>query len=510
MAKLNLYTNVTPNADYVHYYFTSLADFKTELSTHLLTQIDFNTFRINGGVVSIKIDTTITLANYKNVTYIINEYDGVCYHVVEATTQSEYIIYNISVDYWGTYIAQATINNLHITRCNRNVGVGEYDEISVTDTNTYNRFEMTAAEKQGGLNYYKLANVYIVAAISVNVKQGGSYSVTASKLYAWNVKELYDDLKTLDAQTFEHLNGIVGALSVVAGIHDAVGSWGTGVDATVTRVWIIDEALLYGAQASNKWHSGVEFKSRSYFKPSTDIVTEPYEVFYQSCEKSFTLTIDPNKNYYVGNLYNGLRLNRITDTATIVYKSFIKNDTIEVVVKQGENEKDITDLFETQVTTNEGDFTQLSGIKHILNVGVQSLAAVATSNPAAAVGAFATAISPLLSKKPQGHRIGNGDGLLTFYALAGNPAAYCSARYPYGYTTAESVDNESKHANVRGAKFNEYTDITTACGATLLGSGTETNTYIEGEANVINVPQVAQEVIKSKLATGVYIKKLGS
>lgn len=502
MAKLNLYTNVTPNSDYVHYFFTAFNSYKTALGSHMLVQYDFNTYRINAGTVSVKLNSTLTLSNYKQVTYIINEYDNVCYYVDDATTQSDYIIYTIRVDYWATYLVQSQITNLHVTRCNRNIGTGVYDDIEVSGTLAYTDFPMTATDRNSSYtNYYDLSKLYIVYAVTFNVYEANYKAINSSRLFCNNIKDIYDKCVLADpnlAQT----NALDLAVSVISGISTVVS---TGIlnnlDAEVTRAWILPYELITLISPAA---SGIEFNSRSYYITSQFRV-KPLELIAGTFERTFTLSIDPDYEYFVGTFLNGLEIKRTTTTASVTYKSYIDNYGVELVVKQGSHEKDISNLFEVELTLNSGDFTQLSSIKNVLKTFTTELSAIATMNPVTAVSGLIGAFNPMLSNVGTGKQVGDGDGMLT-WRKTGNPANYCCAKFGYGYSTAKSVDNEKLKARTRGAKFDEYTALTSVFTASLLGTGTETNTYIEASCNVSNVPLIAQDVIKTKLASGIYIQ----
>ena len=138
---LRLYANFTPNQGNNTYYQYSLMRNFLVYTLENLTQIEIplDNYRINMGTIKIKKDA-ITDFNIKNCTYAIEWEKGEtitstflykCYHV-RSYEELDYYILNVEVDLWGTYIKDADLSNINVTRCNRNIGVGVYDEIENT------------------------------------------------------------------------------------------------------------------------------------------------------------------------------------------------------------------------------------------------------------------------------------------------------------------------------------------------------------------------------------------
>ena len=197
MANLLLYAGITPNANNKHYLYNDIAKFKTALQSYLLKSVTLDNFRINSAVIKVKIDETITTTNYKNVTYAINENDNVCYIVKSGILQSGFVIYDCDVDYWGTYIAQASLSHINVLRCNRNIDIGVYDNINTTKNNVQTRFDIpngdyvidnSTTPSTEYKQYYKFENAYIVFCMTYNIAQTGAGSTSATGMFAFNLK----------------------------------------------------------------------------------------------------------------------------------------------------------------------------------------------------------------------------------------------------------------------------------------------------------------------------------
>ena len=250
---LKLYSGITPNSNNIHYLYSDIATFKTALSSYLLDTITLDNYRINSGVIKVAPTEQLTSANYKNVTYAINENDNVCYIVKSCIEQSGFFIFDCDVDYWGTYIAQASLSHINVLRCNRNVDIGIYDDIKATKNNVATRFEIPNGEyvSYGGVDYkydWKYEKVYIVFSLTFNVKQNAYGSVSTSGMYAMRLSDIATKYMTDNPNAPLYTNPVDIARAWVGGIYAVKGTniFGVAVnlDAQVTKAYIIPEELL--------------------------------------------------------------------------------------------------------------------------------------------------------------------------------------------------------------------------------------------------------------------------
>lgn len=520
---LLLYRNITPNtSNGKHYLFTAFSDYKDFLANNLLKSVELNNYRINSNVIKVKIDTVLTISNYTTVTYIINELDNTCYLVNDASVQSGYIIYNCTVDYWGTYIADASLSNICVQRCNRNIGIGIYQDINATKTNEEVAFAIPQQYQVENLpTAWKFNEVYAVFVLTYNVEQTAFGGVSTTNMFGINLKTLYDfyvnhaeDQEEREVRQLE--NPLDIATNIIGGIYGvkAMANYGFQVtnDAKVLRCYFVPSNLIY------MLHSGViDIKSKSMYGSYNEIPVD--EVSNIQMYYNYTININPNYNYYIGSYAKGLKLIRTTEnTITIKYKCINKHSELQIVAQQGDNEIDITSEFETTITLNDGDVTNLSGIFHVLNTSLKAGSAIVGGATAqtpkgqwgavgSALGAVTYALEPLQNHF-YGKQEGNGDGLSTFWR-AGFATVGAGIRSPFGYTRCESINNEQEIARKYGAMFNTYIDsLASIFTFTLLGTGSFSDTYVQANVNVDGVPMIAREQIKQKLQQGLYLINL--
>lgn len=507
---LKLYTGTTPNTDGVHVYFTSFANYLTHLSSHLLTTVSMDNYRVNALVIKVALGNTLTVANYKSVTYAVHDLDNVCYIVKSSVVQSGYAIFNVEIDYWGTYIASATFDTINVVRCNRRIGTGLYDTIRATNTRTEVALNPPDGEYPSGYPlFFDLNNIYIVFTLTFNVEQSSFGSTAATSMFAFKVKTLYDTYRayiashTPSGETPLYDNAIDVVIGIVGGIYGVSASnvWGTVTnDAKVTKAYLLPADLIYATGSSD-----IAVKSKSLYGTYSSLTC--WDVGHFARFKTLTIDMDPDYEYYVGTINKGVKLVRTTDTTvTVTYKAIPNTNDVQVVIYQGDNQLDITSEFEVVLTMNDGDVTNLSGIKQALSMGIKGATAVSSMGPAG-LASLAPDMIGLIGNHYQGHQSGNGDGLVTF-RKSGNATLYLCAKYPYGYVKYKSVNNEQDNAKYKGAFFDAYVaNFNTVFTAPLL-YGSNINTYIQASVVISNLPYNAEQHIKQRLSQGVYIIKV--
>ena len=461
MANLKLYTGKAPNTngEYVyptaHDSKTAFENFLVYMSSNLFATIADDNYRINNNSVRVVIDSTLTLANYKSVTYIVNELDNVCYIVNRAYAQSGCVIFDVTVDQWGTYIGLASFDLINVVRCNRRIGTGLYDQIRATNTITEVALQAPTGDfPEDYPLFYKLANIYIVFSMTYNVEQTAFGATSATGVFAFNAKSLFDvyrayiDSHTPSGDTPYYDNAIEVIIGIVSGIYGVHSSsvWGSATnDAKVTKAYLLPTELIHASG-----DTGIELKSKSMYGEYTALAC--MDISHFARYKSLTLDVDPDYEYYVGTIHKGLKLIRTTDTtSTVIYKCIPNTSDVEVVVMQGDNQVDITSEFEVVLTMNDGDVTNLAGIKQALTMSLKGATSIMSGNPAS-VATLAPDVIGMIGNHFQGRQSGNGDGLVTFYK-AGNATLYLCAKYPYGYVKCKSVNNEQDNAKYKGAFF---------------------------------------------------------
>lgn len=552
---LYLYKNISPNTDDKHYYFNTPTQYKTALASSLVKSITLDNYRINSNVIKIAIDTDITEAIADTLTYAIDEREenGTityfrCYHVNRINIQSGFVILYCSVDLWASYFYKASINNLVVTRCNRNIGTGLLDDIAGTKGELSRSYCAVSGHTSGNNNeLWNNDDVYIVFALKFNIVQSSDGAVSRIRLFAFNIRSIrqaYYDLADAsigrheDPNTHQSVsndptalfnasiqNPIELAKDLISGIYGIVGYNGfnfqTTLNAVVLGVWLVNGIVAVSnsnTTIASKWH-------RQY---ADDVQYHPLEVLDAETTTTLNVTNDFNKQFYVGTLQNGLKLERTTDaTIQVVIKVITSTDKLTIIAYQGDHQQDITSAFALTIGTADGDITAerafLSAFESAIKVVGSGLAMVkgGMSGNAIALGmginSFVGSVGDVIGKGRSNHiggQISGGDGSIAFNRYYGgdydNPQnnALIPLKNPYVINGYTSINDEQANVRLFGAKFSELTTFASVFNASLMGTGTLTDTYLQATCKVDNIPTDASDLIKSRLGGGVYLVKL--
>lgn len=534
---LYLYKNITPNTDDKHYCFNSPSVFISALSANLVKSVILDNYRINANIIKLILDNTLTESVADTLTYAIDtrEENGTikyfrCYHVRSITIQSGYVMLSCEVDLWASYFYKASFSNFVVTRCNRNIGKGILDDIKGT-TGTPTR---TYCATDGTLNGPSIANqlmtrnkVYIVFALKYNIEQNIAGAVSRIGLFALNlqtlVQALYDAQPANDTNKpyYAMVNPVELAMDVVSGIYGIVGRnmWGSAtLNAVVIGAWFSDSVAVIDAD-------NIQIKSKARWKNFTDVTLTPLEVIKREQTRTLTITNDFNKQLYVGTMQNGLKLQRTTEaTFSVTIKTIPSNDKLKVIAYQGDNQQDITDAFSVTLGTTDGDITAERETLEIVKTSIKyfgaGLAMVkgGSAGGVASVLAIQGATSNVAGDFERSQHIGTmvngGDGALAYYRIATGNVQDPAGAIAYPITNAyiinafASINDESANARTYGARFSELTTLTHVFACTLLGTGSNNDTFIKANCSVDNIPNDASDLIKSKLQSGIYLVNL--
>ena len=495
---LKLYKGITPNTNNLHYYFTDFDDYLTELGTPFM-QFELDNYLINQNQAIVNIPE----ADAIDITYMIEQRDAYyrCYNVDFVNYQTNGAVFNLSVDYWASYIAKASIDKIRVTRCNRNVGIGVYDSIAVTKGNGI---------KQVIGESYDAGTIIFTALVTVSSGNLNTPATTMVKNYAVKLGSLDVKSETSQQQVGDEFDTFFKMVNLVSGINAVKGMGGINSDlnATLLHVYCADDKVIDSAckiishlpvfKATTKDFGGVVFD-----------ITPNYELAPHEFNYEREIAIDVNNEYYVGTKHYGLKLTRTTEsTIKVNYNFLYKNDSVQVLVKQGAQSLDITNAFEFGVATGGGTMSTQEKIAKGIGV-IGSFAgggnAIAKGEIMSGVLNITSAINSILPQSNGGY-IGGGDGLSEHTHIVNGALYHDNWEY---LTRYESCDDEKAQARLFGATFNQQiaslADLTSYA---LLGEGTLTDTYIKCDCCVNNIPTLAQNYITSKLNSGVYIKIL--
>lgn len=544
---LKIYAGIQPNNNGTHYYFDTLEEYEEALSSYLLKSENLDNYRINGGIARLRIDgERITEANALGITYLIDEATNYfrCYHVNGATIQSGYVLLRITLDNWATYLTAARFSHINAMRSNRRLGIGLLDEVNATQGNRIKSFAATTGTSGGENELMDISRVYIVFALKYNIQQNSAGSVSRVGLYALNLltlkTALYDANKQggdepTEAQLQNNFNwSIVNptqfAIDVISGIYGVEGAnmWGISgtLNAAVLGAWLTDNIVAVA-------QTDLTIKTKCNWKNFLDVSLQPLKVVNYIAQKTLTFSNDYDKQFYIGTLQNGLKVQRRdVVTNSIVISTIPSNDKLTFVLSDGDNQIDITAGFSVVVGMTDGDITAERQVIDVVQNSVKTIgSAIALGKGISSGSGFATALGvnamagSLAAEIGKGRtsHLGNivsgGDGLLAYWRLftgadMENPVNNLSTPVsnPYVINAFASIDDEKVHARQNGAKYGvTLTALSNVFDYAFIGSGSaDDDTYLQASVCIEGIPTEACELIKARLSGGVYLQDVRS
>ena len=510
--QIKLFSGVSPNISAcTHYVYTSVDSYLSRLATDGTAEITFENanYRYLDGVFEIAAVAPQALENRVTYMTVRDAEDNYfrAYTVYSAEFRSGYLRIRVAVDLWGTYIAQADVTDLYITRCNRDLSalitsMGYYDSVDHTD---------------GAANYTEIPladgdQAYMVFSVAYQVGQSdifGNNSATAVGIYAIDINALSfmpDGMKQIDY-----------AAALVSGIYSIRDSFGSK-PAGALRAWIVPASMLRDSGATPPtFQATVAGKTDTVdvtpvicVAPNVNTRTgDPVDVDligYMSAQ----IPISAGMRTYVGTYTDAMPIENIITRSgreNVVYMVNVGQSDLSVHVMHGADSQDITSAFEITLTTNDGNMTTMQRIQAILGTitgvagSVAMIAAGGVGVLAGAMGLGKTATEQIRQGTP-GVK-GGGDGMGNWRAPDG------SIRSPFAYIQYSSTESAYINARYNGARWTAYgVTLQDAAGADLLGVApagvTFTDTYVVARARVSGVPEDARSYIESALAAGVY------
>lgn len=530
--ELELYQGTPPNrGNGLHIYAPLYTGFKNALTDvnacnmTLFKSYTADKYTFNNNIFIFKATDTEEIG-FKKVTYIVEftRKTGLityanrrCFFVDNVKFQSGNVILYCSLDFWGTYINDAVFYNMHVTRCNRKIANGIYDEVKTGKGNKtiYNLLPTSLS----------LTECSVVFLMDYNESENNftNETITATGLFTCDLKTIFDAVHNADA-TKDGVDIVDKTTDVIGGIFGLIaGAYGQTVKAQVLKMWLVPTEAIIN-------------KTTSFIPLSKSLMSNAQQMaihgVYRLLPSAFTKEIDikqclstlpttwetdymPKYHIDVGTPYNGMPLIRFTDDSKVYFKYIVGNSSLRIVVVQGTKEQEITEGYEVSMTTNASSQTSLQALSRIMGEMVKGAMGVGVNLATGNVGgAFASAglegvsflksISPHITHNP----VNGGNGALTFYK--GDPSAVNS---PYCLMLTESNEDEKEKARLYGANFDfviEALNTSYLESKDLLGSysGTTPNgTFIAvDDFQAYGLPDDAERYIRAEFERGIYFK----
>lgn len=521
--KLNLYVGVQPNKDKLpHIYAKSIRGYLDYLGAHFdFVLIDFPNYRINKGRVLLKIGNNMTLQASQAITYIIDVDEAAnymrCYFVTRVYDESGFIVFDVELDKWATYIRNAQFGSVHVSRCNRDLGNGIYDTIAKTKGATY-----ALQLKPHDLTLSQCSVVFVLA---YNVSQNlyGGDQITKTSLFALSLQRIYDLVHEAN-NAYDNLDIILKTIDVIGGIHSVGGNIGTAgaqLSAHVLKMWLVPSDTF---QSSTLGVS--QIVTKCMMTDGKDAAINNVAMVggvHFIVEKDMRALLDdpvtqwaeflPDYHIEVGTLYRGMPITRFTKETRVYFHFVYTNIGVNVYVEQGLQQEDITESFEVTITTNNATETSLMTATKSLGKLAGGVAAVAKGYAkggyaGAAAGAALYGVGLMgTMKDPQPlQAIGTGDGALTFSQNRAD-----KVNNPYYLMLTHSNENEKEHAYYYGVQYDAYNNDFEAMealpqlGVPHEGMANDGFYIVADEVQVQGMPKEAADFVKEELGRGIWV-----
>lgn len=555
MRKLYLYKGKAPNINDAEY-ITSIDNdttsnkivrYMSAMSTQMqfIKSIDLNNYRINSNTIIIeKIDALFESLMFL-ITYVIDVDTETnywrCYHVKNTLCQSDKIILQCEVDLWGSYVPFMNIEQLHVTRCNRNIDMGLYDApmktavendaqgvadlISKNYTPIYDQDDVGIKKNPtfNNMLYAHFSNFYVVAYLSIsNTELGGQYQFSFAMPLAIRLDELLNNITNLDELLTTYRTPLSIVNNMIGGIYQTHNNQNK---VKVLKCYILPkEAIEIYSSGSNAVYN-YDFDTRSIvFTGSIKFyfIKESASKYMRRIDKDF-LQIDINRKYFAGVVDKGINYNIFTKNDILLYNFIIKSDGIQVLIEQGDNTCDISTSFELAITTESMGASDIERATHYTHLVANMLnTAINIKSYSSAFGAGLKMADTIMAeigvKNDAPNLLSDGDANKTYlWGWTGAQDYLHYLMWPYYFTSQKGITNIKEMTRKYGATFNKIVfDYSSIFTAELLGEleNEETAqeysaTYIKADDIIIeNVPKDAYDFIINKFNSGIELQPL--
>lgn len=510
---LRLYSRGFNKDEATHYIFADKTPYLTALGAYLVYTADFETYRINGGRVLLS-KAAFAAANkdYNEVVYIADvdtskQDEALFYHVRRAYDQSQYVIFEIEIDMWASFISKASFSKFHIKRCNRELGNGIYNPVKATKGLLFNYYGATLNDS--------ISNYAVVFSAAVVLETGFFGSNPATQTFLFYLP--LEDIAAAATSTYQNLDILEKVRFIIGGIN-SVQAFPTDNKMYALRCWILPKtAAKAGTIGLSSFKTSSVVTGANY--TFSNVMVAKCGTYLDTLDFGTILGSSLNAEYPAAHVEFGTRghtmpLVRYTSNKAVYVRYFVTSCDVRVQVEQGNNIQDISAAFELDININNQTGTSAQELARtgakILTIMGSTAKAYATGGKGAAVFAAASGILGAQERGGGGSpSSANGDATTT-YGL--NDADY--VMHPFVVAATDSNDDENAIAYYEGAEYDEYNSNFAAIeGCTHLGSvaqGLEcVGTFIQSDAfEVAGINAEAENFIREEFGRGIWYKML--
>lgn len=536
MASIKLYQNITPNRGI--FYFKNPASLMQDvLLSHTYKVYTETTARLVNNVLVV-VDSTII--DPDSVTYVAEErtaYFMRYYFVKNVQDMGSYkFVFELEIDYFATYAYKASYDEFFIERSNKYITDAANGSVKLDNIENAIDYDIEGDGDRDYKNYTPiygnalLENVYLIFAVDVQTyKQKTLFdgTITTSDRFLYAVRP-YDMINLIDPQTQQPISKLLfplayieEAIKVFASLY-AVHSGNDDYDANVAGIWLVPADLIGFTDTDNLLNFKFVYESTVNFAPN-HIISGLKSARVSMTSKAFEVEQKLGCVAFFGTKSAMLELPRIMKRPaysdvdgiiTVCAEMFTKKDAIQIIVRCGDNQLDITESFSVGIPNSQGALKPEERIAR----GVQTLGALAGAATQMAAGNYVsgalnavTAVLPR-DKSPNAAYKSNGDGL-TSWTDTSEPQNHALIEYPFGITYYLSSKGRTELQRITnyGAIINDYlfaNQVSPNRIRSIIQNeqpifGSDQTTYIKAKCIVVGVPTDAARYIEGLFARGI-------
>ena len=518
MRYLTLFKGGSPNLpDTLYIYADNPTAYRTKVAQYLHSNYQTivpDTFQIS--------NNNLTLANNsenRGITYII-EFDTEdtdylrCYFVDDVIERSRLLLFNLSLDIFGTYISKMqylyfTCERTSVSLFNSHIECGNVlsdgQEVTPLKSTTFDKWSSS-----------------LMVVLYVTLKRTDAFSnpsITTLPL-AFELSKLKSAFDTAVKGNYSNSNDIPTILSEVLGSITEISGGFLGTEHYQVT---INNAYLIPSEFINDIAHSIE--NSMIITAKTNLVTNPLEIAcntLKTMKKTISLTIPSSiskyKKHYIGTYLSNIEIPLYVNTSLMkaYVNCSISKGALQIEIEYGNATKDITSAFAFVATNNNIEAESLSRISNFIGLiasGATAVGGAMTGNPLAVIGggaSFATsamgAINAYNQKPPKTNTSTSADinYLWQYGAVADRPLTY-----PIVIVSYEPEDDIAISTALYGAPCNDVgTDIRQYIinGTPIFPNSKIDFTFVKGRfTDMKGIPKTAVNVIQSAFDGGIKI-----
>lgn len=435
----------------------------------------------------------------KDVTPTIRIYDYDFFIVDRIEKRSGKIYYYCHKDLWAYGQARLFNSTLHVTKSNKHLTYGVFDDIKLLTATKFIENLQTYSDNFNP-QYIKGDDIMVVFKAQFKTAITTYESTEQVGLFAFSPKALrnalidlinditpasdptmFNDLRTYVLNT----NALLLAMDVVGGIYSIKGS--SNLEAKVLDAWVVDKRLLNvtwrelvfntNGLLSWPWPSG--YQVQPWTLGVTQIVPKRQELTITRPQFS-TLS----NREFLGTEESNLELTRYVDAYQAKITCITSNSNLQILAECGSEKVDITSAFHLNVVTSDAELSQEKTAK-ILNFAFGTLKGglnLSSKNDARGLvtgginwgASIAEDAYKFITGEHNkvGGNMGEGDAMKNFIGVPYNPNGQ-STDYeflnPYKVIKfASPALTELRHAGLEGVNYDLFMNLSDILNASLL------------------------------------------